>query len=95
MFLPFGFSIQEFLICYFYCPKTAFVCEFQHIPLLKTIFLATLHNFGEYDILHTCTQLKQKQEYEVRKSIFTSENGFFGLQNTAVLLRRSGKKLFV
>jgi hypothetical protein len=55
MFLSFGFSIQEFLIYYFYCQKTAFVCEFQHTPLRKIIFLATLLNFGEYEILHTCT----------------------------------------
>jgi hypothetical protein len=39
MFSLFGFSIQEFFICYFYCQKTAFVCEFQHIPLQKIIFL--------------------------------------------------------
>jgi hypothetical protein len=50
MFPPFGFSIQEFFICYFYCQKTAFVCEFQHTPLQKIIFLATFHNFGEYEV---------------------------------------------
>jgi hypothetical protein len=38
MFSPFGFSIQEFFICHFYCQKTAFVCEFQHTPLRKMIF---------------------------------------------------------
>jgi hypothetical protein len=38
MFPPFGFSIQEFFICYFYCQKTAFVCEFLHTPLWKIIF---------------------------------------------------------
>jgi hypothetical protein len=32
MFPPFGFSIQECFISYFYCQKTAFVCEFQHNP---------------------------------------------------------------
>jgi hypothetical protein len=37
MFSPFGFSIQEFFIFYFYCQKTAFVCEFQHTPLGKGI----------------------------------------------------------
>jgi hypothetical protein len=31
MFPRFQFSIQEFFICYFYCQKTAFVCEFQHM----------------------------------------------------------------
>jgi hypothetical protein len=55
MFSLFGFLIQEFFICYFYCQKTAFVCEFQHTPLRKIIFLATFHNFGECEILHTCT----------------------------------------
>jgi hypothetical protein len=38
MFPLFGFSIQAFFICYFYCQKTAFVCEFQHTPLWKIIF---------------------------------------------------------
>jgi hypothetical protein len=38
MFLPFGFSIQEFFICYFNCQNTAFVCEFQHTPLWKIFF---------------------------------------------------------
>jgi hypothetical protein len=55
MFPQFRFSIQEFFICYFYCQKTAFVYEFQHTPLQKIILLATLYNFGEYEILHTCT----------------------------------------
>jgi hypothetical protein len=50
-----GFSIQEFFICYFYCEKTAFVCEFQHTPWWKIIFLPTLYNFGEHEILHTYT----------------------------------------
>jgi hypothetical protein len=43
MFSPFGFSIQEFFICYFYCQKTAFVCEFQHTPLRKMIFFSMFH----------------------------------------------------
>jgi hypothetical protein len=38
MFSTFGFSIQEFFICYFYCQKTAFVCEFQHTPYGKWFF---------------------------------------------------------
>jgi hypothetical protein len=37
----FGFSIQEFFICYFYCQKTAFVCEFQHIPLWKLMIFSS------------------------------------------------------
>jgi hypothetical protein len=55
MFPPFGFSIQELFICYFYCQKTAFVFEYQHTSLQEIIFLATFHNFGEYEILHTYT----------------------------------------
>jgi hypothetical protein len=39
MFLPFGFSIQQFFVCLFYCQKkTAFVSEFQHTPFWKIIF---------------------------------------------------------
>jgi hypothetical protein len=38
MFPPFTFSIQEFFICYFYCQKTAYVCEFQHTSLWKIVF---------------------------------------------------------
>jgi hypothetical protein len=38
MFPPFGFSIQEFFICYFYCQKTAFVCEFHHTLCGKFFF---------------------------------------------------------
>jgi hypothetical protein len=37
MFSPFGFSIEEFFIYYFYCQKTAFVCEFQ-LPLAENDF---------------------------------------------------------
>jgi hypothetical protein len=39
--------------------------------------------------------LTQEQEYEVRQAISKSKNGFFGPQNTAVSLERSGKKLFL
>jgi hypothetical protein len=35
MFPPFGFSIQECFICYYYCQKMAFECEFQHTPLVE------------------------------------------------------------
>jgi hypothetical protein len=38
MFPPFGYSIQEFFIFYFYCQKTAFECEFQHTPCRKYCF---------------------------------------------------------
>jgi hypothetical protein len=56
MFLPFGFSIQEYFICYFYCQKMDFVCEFQH-PFAENNFFGNPapHNFGEYEILRTCT----------------------------------------
>jgi hypothetical protein len=51
MYSPFGFSIQSFFVCLFYCQKTAFVCEFQHSmlnlkynPLVKLLFfLNVLH----------------------------------------------------
>jgi hypothetical protein len=40
MFSMFVFSIQEFFICYFYCQKMAFVCEFQHTPLWKLMIFS-------------------------------------------------------
>jgi hypothetical protein len=43
--------------CLFYCQKTAFVCEFQHIPLRKMIFFSMFHTSCEYEILWTCTSL--------------------------------------
>jgi hypothetical protein len=38
IFLLFGFSVQQFLKCLFYCQKMAFVCEFQHTPLAENDF---------------------------------------------------------
>jgi hypothetical protein len=55
MFSPFGFSIQEFYICLFYCQKTAFLCEFQHTPLQKMIFSSMFHTSCGYEILRICT----------------------------------------
>jgi hypothetical protein len=60
MFSPFGFSIQEFFICLFYCQKTAFVCEFQHTPLRKLIFFSMFHTSCGYEILGTCNSLRNK-----------------------------------
>jgi hypothetical protein len=45
MFPPYGFSILEFFICYFYCQKTAFVCEFQHTSLWKLMIFSRFHTF--------------------------------------------------
>jgi hypothetical protein len=39
MFLPFGFSIQEFFICYFYCQKRPLYVKFSLPPWGKWIFL--------------------------------------------------------
>jgi hypothetical protein len=36
MFSQFGFLIQEFFICYFYCQKMAFVCIPEAYPLVET-----------------------------------------------------------
>jgi hypothetical protein len=55
MFSLFGFSIQEFFICLFYCQKMVFVCEFQHTPLRKIIFFSMFHTSRGYEILGTCT----------------------------------------
>jgi hypothetical protein len=38
MFPPFGFSIQEFFICYFYCQNRPLYVNFLHTPLWKFFF---------------------------------------------------------
>jgi hypothetical protein len=43
MFLPFGFSIQEFFICYFYCQKMSLYVNFSITPCGKRIFLNVAH----------------------------------------------------
>jgi hypothetical protein len=55
MCTPFGFSVQEFSICFFQCQKTAFVCEFQHTPLCKMMFFSRFHMSRGYEILFICT----------------------------------------
>jgi hypothetical protein len=47
---PFGFLIQQFLICLFFGKKIAFVYEFQHTPLWKIIFLSMFHSSCGYEI---------------------------------------------
>jgi hypothetical protein len=67
MFLLFGFSIQEFFICYFYCQKTAFVCEFQHTPLWKLILFSRFYTLCGHEICvfwppKTAVPLRQGQK---------------------------------
>jgi hypothetical protein len=93
MFPPFGFSIEDIFICYFYCQKTAFICEFQHTPLQKMIFFSMFHTSCGYEILGHVLKI-WKQEYGEAHSISTFKNGFFGLQNSAVPFGRREKKLF-
>jgi hypothetical protein len=59
------------------------------------IFFSMFHTSGGYEILGTCTLLTWKQEYGEAHSICTLKNGFFGLQNSAVPFRRTGKKRFL
>jgi hypothetical protein len=49
------FLIEELSICLFQCQKTAFVCEFQHIPRCKMLFFLRFHMSRGYEILLTCT----------------------------------------
>jgi hypothetical protein len=76
MFPPFGFSIQEFFICYFYCQKMAFVCEFQHTSLRKMIFWqpsTTLVNMRFYAHVPNATRnknMKSSKPYLSPKMVF-------------------------
>ena len=86
MFPPFGFSIQIFFICYFYCQKTAFVCEFQHTPLRKIIFWqpsTTLVNMRFCTHVPNSTRNKNVKSH---KPYLSPKMVFFPLQNTAVPL---------
>jgi hypothetical protein len=69
MFSPFGFSIQEFYICLFYCQKTAFVCEFQHTPLWKMIFSSMFHTSCGYEILRLIPYLLLKMVFLAFKTL--------------------------
>jgi hypothetical protein len=63
MFPTFGFSIQECFICYFYCQKMAFVCEFQHTPLWKLMISQMVRNdsviFGRHIDIEVCYKILQ------------------------------------
>jgi hypothetical protein len=74
MFLPFGFSIQEFFICYFYCQKMAFVCEFQHTPLWKLMMLSRFHTLCGYEI---CGYVPHSPRNKNLKSHTYSKTRFF------------------
>jgi hypothetical protein len=54
MFLPLDFQSKNFSYAIFIVKKRPLFVNFS-IPLCGNNFLATLHNFGEYEILHTCT----------------------------------------
>jgi hypothetical protein len=47
------FQYNNFYMSLFDQQKIAFVCEFQHIPLQKMIFL--FHTSCGYEIVGTCT----------------------------------------
>jgi hypothetical protein len=44
MFSPFGFSIQEFFICYFYCKNWPLYVTFS-IPLAENDFFLNVAHF--------------------------------------------------
>jgi hypothetical protein len=54
MFLLFGFSIQFFFICYFYCQKTTFVCEFQHTSQTSRSLENNCHPYVFHRLVVSC-----------------------------------------
>jgi hypothetical protein len=76
-FSLFGFSIQQFFVCLFYCPKTAFVCEFQHTPFWKIIFSSMFHtsyvwvwDFVNIYLTHLETRIKCRTIHAYLKKLF-------------------------
>jgi hypothetical protein len=82
MFPPFGFSIQEFLICYFYCQKTAFVCEFQHTPLWKLMIFSRFHISCKHEFCGHVPNSPRKKTH----SKSTLKSGFLEPQKIVVPL---------
>jgi hypothetical protein len=71
MFPSFGFSIQEYFIyCYFYCQKTASVCEFQHTFLWKLMLFSRFHTLCGHEILWTCTHLGHLTQIRIQRHTF-------------------------
>ena len=91
MFLLFGYSIQNFLICYFYCQKTAFICKFQHTPLWKLMifskFCVGMSFCGHLPNSPRNKNLKRHNPYLLNKVVF------FGPQKTIVPFWQGPKKL--
>jgi hypothetical protein len=81
---PFGFSIQQFFVCLFYCQKTAFVCEFQHIPLWKINFCQCSTPLLD---MRFCRDIPNHLEMRIWRGTFHIyfKKWFFGLQNFATL----------
>jgi hypothetical protein len=95
MFPPFGFSIQEFFICYFYCQKPAFVCEFQHTPLWKLmISQGSTPCVGMRFCGHVPNSPRNKNLKRLIPNLL-KKSDFFGPQKTAVPLLQGQKKLFL
>jgi hypothetical protein len=93
--MPFGFLIQEFLICLFNWLKMGFVCEFQHAPLCKMKFFSRFHMSCGYENLWACTQLTWEQKFWSPLIHIYSKNGFLA---TKILLHPSctwKEKLFL
>jgi hypothetical protein len=83
---PFGFSIQQFFICPFYCKKTTFVCEFQHITLWKIIFFPNVpHLLWIWDFVDMYQTCLKTRIWRGQFHIYLRK-GFFCLQKFAVLL---------
>jgi hypothetical protein len=81
MYPLFVFSIQIFFICYFYCQKMAFVCEFQHTRLRKMTFFSRFQK--------SCKNLKSLNPYLLYKMDFLAP------QNSAVALEDKEKFSFL
>jgi hypothetical protein len=76
MFLPFGFSIQECFISYFYCKKTAFKCKILTYPLveiddfLKVPHLVWVWDFVDMYLTHLETRIWSPTIHNYSKNRF-------------------------
>jgi hypothetical protein len=81
MFSLFGFSMQEFFICYFYCQKMAFVCEFQHTSLWKLKIFSRFHTLcGHVPNSPGNKNPKKHISYLLEKAVFWTQKDCYPLR---------------
>ena len=77
------FQYNNFSLCFLYCQKTTFVCEFQHTPLWKIIFFLNashflwIWDFVDINLTHLGTRIKCCTIHAYLKKLFFGPSKFY------------------